>query len=362
MTGNRIHNFNAGPAALPLPVLEEIRDEFTDYKGSGMSIIEVSHRSKWFDDVINQAVDRTKRLLGLGDDFQVLFIQGGASLQFCMIPMNLALNKRPVDYIDTGTWSTKAIKEARIQGKDVRVPASSEDRNFSYIPRDFQVDEDAAYLHFTSNNTIKGTQWAAFPKAGDVPLICDMSSDIMSRSFDAAPFGLIYAGAQKNIGPAGTAMVIIRKDMLERVPENIPTMLKYSTFADKNSMFNTPACFVIYTINLVLKWLEETVGGLAKMEQLNRKKAGILYDFIDASGFYKGTADQDSRSLMNVTFRLPSEDLEKKFVEEAIENGLGGLKGHRSVGGCRASIYNATGLEAVEALRDFMTRFEKKNG
>ncbi|HDZ89901.1 MAG TPA: 3-phosphoserine/phosphohydroxythreonine transaminase [Deltaproteobacteria bacterium] len=360
--GKRIYNFNAGPAALPLPVLEEIQSELLDYKGSGISILEVSHRSKWFDDVINEAVERTKRLLGLGDDFHVLFIQGGASLQFCMIPMNLGLKGRPVDYINTGTWSTKAIKEAEIQGKDVRVIASSEDKGFSYIPDGFTVDKDASYLHFTSNNTIKGTQWARFPEAEGVPLVCDMSSDIMSRPFDAAPFGLIYAGAQKNIGPSGSALVIIRGDMLERTPHNLPTMLKYATFADKNSMFNTPACVVIYTINLVLKWLEETIGGLEKMDEINQKKGSIIYDFIDQSGFYQGTAARESRSLMNVTFRLPSEDLEKKFVREALKEGLGGLKGHRSVGGCRASIYNASGVEAVKALVEFMKEFERKEG
>ncbi len=362
MEASRIHNFNPGPAALPLPVLEEIRNEFLNYKGCGMSVTEISHRSKWFDEIINGAVERTKRLLHMGDDFHVLFIQGGASLQFCMIPMNLSLPGRPVDYINTGTWSTKAIKEAQIQGKDVRVIASSEDVNFSYIPKDYSVDPDAAYLHFTSNNTIKGTQWSTFPDAGDVPLISDMSSDIMSRPFDVRPFGLIYAGAQKNIGPAGAALVIVRKDMLERVPGDIPTMLKYTTFAEKNSLFNTPPCFVIYVISLVLRWLEETIGGLEKMEQINKQKAALLYDLIDQSDFYRGTAAPDSRSLMNVTFRLPSEDLEARFVEEALKEGLGGLKGHRSVGGCRASIYNAVSLEAVTALRDFMVEFERKNG
>ena len=358
----RINNFNAGPAALPLPVLEEIQAEILDFKGSGMSIMEVSHRSKWFDDVINEAVERAKRLLALGDDFQVLFIQGGASLQFCMIPMNLASEGRPVDYINTGTWSTKAIKEAKIQGKDVRVIASSEDKGFSYIPKDFKVDADAAYLHFTSNNTIKGTQWSRFPEGGGVPLVSDMSSDIMSRPFDAGPFGLIYAGAQKNIGPSGTAMVIIRKDMLKRTPNDLPTMMKYTSFAEKNSMFNTPACMVIYAINLVLKWLDETIGGLQNMEKINQKKGSILYGFIDQSDFFQGTAAIDDRSLMNVTFRLPNEDLEKRFVSEALDAGLGGLKGHRSVGGCRASIYNATGIEAVKALVEFMAEFEKKEG
>ncbi len=358
----RIYNFNAGPAALPLPVLQEMQSELLDFKGSGMSILEVSHRSKWFDEVINEAVERTRRLLGLGDAFEVLFLQGGASLQFCMIPMNLALEGKAVDYINTGTWSTKAIKEAQIQGKDVRVIASSEEKGFSSIPTDFKVDPDAAYLHVTSNNTIKGTQWAQFPETGGVPLVCDMSSDIMSRTFNPAPFGLIYAGAQKNIGPAGSTMVIIRKDMLERTPKNLPTMLKYTTFAEKNSMYNTPACFVIYTVNLVLKWLEETIGGLGEMEKINQTKGEIIYGRLDQSEFYRGTAEKGSRSLMNVTFRLPGEDLEKKFVAEALEAGFGGLKGHRSVGGCRASIYNATGIDAVRALVAFMGDFEKKQG
>ncbi|MGD2127435.1 MAG: 3-phosphoserine/phosphohydroxythreonine transaminase [Desulfobacteraceae bacterium] len=360
--GKRIHNFNAGPAALPLPVLEEIKAEFLDFKGSGMSIVEISHRSNWFDDVINDAVARTKRLLDLGDNFYVLFVQGGASLQFCMIPMNLALPGKPADYINTGTWSAKAIKEAEIQGKDVRVIASSEDQNFSYIPKDFQIDRDTSYLHFTSNNTIKGTQWAKFPDAGNVPLISDMSSDFLSRPFDANPFGLIYAGAQKNIGPAGTALVIIREDMLERVPKDLPTMLKYTTFSEKNSLFNTPACFVIYTIDLVLKWLEETIGGLEEMARINKEKGKIIYDFIDRSEFYRGTTAEDSRSLMNVTFRLPTEELEARFVAEALKEGLGGLKGHRSVGGCRASIYNATGVDAVKSLVEFMAEFEKREG
>ena len=360
--GKRIYNFNAGPAALPLPVLEEIQAEFVDYRGSGMSVTELSHRSKWFDDIINEAVERTKRLLNLDDQFDVLFIQGGASLQFCMIPMNLALEGKPVAYLNTGTWSTKAIKEARIQGKDVDVIASSEDKDFSYIPKDFEVNENAAYLHFTSNNTIKGAQWAEFPKAGDVPLMCDMSSDIMSRPFDVKPFGLVYAGAQKNLGPSGTALVILRKDMLDRVPDGLPSMLKYSTYAGKNSMYNTPSCFVIYTISMVLKWLEETIGGLEKMEQINKEKAGTLYDYIDRSDFYRGTAEKESRSLMNVTFRLPNDDLEANFVAEALKQDMGGLKGHRSVGGCRASIYNAMGMDGVKTLVDFMKEFEKKEG
>jgi phosphoserine aminotransferase len=359
---DRIHNFNPGPAALPLPVLEEIQAAFLNFNGSGMSITEVSHRSKWFDAVIEDAIARTRRLMGLDQRYRVLFLQGGASMQFAMVPMNLAAGEQTVDYVNTGTWSTKAIKEAQLQGKTVNVAATSEDRNFAYIPRDLNLTPGAAYVHITSNNTIKGTQWAAFPETAGVPLIADMSSDIMSRPFDAAPFGLIYAGAQKNIGPSGVCMVIVREDLLERIPSGIPTMMSYATYADKNSMYNTPPCFAVYVVQLVLKWLEETVGGLAQMDALNRQKAGLIYDLLDRSEFYRATADPDSRSLMNVTFRLPSEDLEQQFVVQAQENGLGGLKGHRSVGGCRASIYNASPLPAVEALVDFMQTFEGRNG
>lgn len=358
----RIHNFNAGPAALPLSVLEEIQAGFLNFKGSGMSIAEVSHRSKWFDEVIEDATARVRRLLKLDDHFHVLFLQGGASLQFCMIPMNLLPEGRSADYVNTGTWANKAIKEAGIQGKEVKVVASSEDKSFSYIPKEISFSPDAAYAHITSNNTIKGTQWASFPNTGGVPLICDMSSDIMSRPFDPSPFGLIYAGAQKNLGPAGATLVIIREDMLERVPKSLPTMLKYTTFVEKNSMFNTPPCFAVYTIQLVLKWLEDTIGGLETMEKADREKADLLYRAIDESEFYSGTAEKESRSIMNVTFRLHSEDLEKQFVQQAQEHGLGGLKGHRSVGGCRASIYNATTLGAVKALIGFMEEFARKNG
>ncbi len=359
---HRIFNFNAGPAALPLSILEEIQQEMLDFRGSGMSILEVSHRSKWFDEVLDDAIARIKRILGLDDRYHVLFLQGGASMQFAMVPMNLAISGKPVAYIDTGTWASKAIKEARIQGKDVRLAASSEDREYTYIPKGFSIDPDAAYLHITSNNTIRGTQWKQFPDASNVPLVCDMSSDIFSRVFDPAPFGLIYAGAQKNAGPAGVTLVIVREDMLTRTPSDIPTMLRYTTYAEKKSMYNTPPCFAIYTVGLVAKWLEETVGGLEKMEAVNRKKAETLYGCIDSQDFYRGTAVPDSRSFMNVTFRLPSADLEQKFVKESLARGLGGLKGHRSVGGCRASLYNAVSLEAVEALVDFMKDFMRKNG
>ena len=326
-----------------------------------MSITEISHRSKQFEEIVNTAVAGIKRLLGLGEDFDVLFVQGGASLQFAMVPMNLALPGKAVEYINTGTWATKAIKEAKILGKTVRVIASSEDKNFSYIPKKFESDKDASYLHFTSNNTIKGTQWSEFPKPG-APLASDMSSDFLSRPFDPKPFGLIYAGAQKNVGPAGISVVIIRKDMLKRIPADLPNMLKYTSYAESNSLYNTPPCFNIYVIGLVLKWLEEKVGGLKAMEAINREKARLIYEVIDRGGFYRGTAEKESRSMMNITFRLPSEELEARFVSEAQKAGLGGLKGHRSVGGCRASIYNAVGLDAVQSLVDFMKEFAARNG
>ena len=362
MTENRIYNFNAGPAALPLPVLEEIQANFLDFDGTGMSITEISHRSPAFDGVINDAVARTKRLLDLDDTWDVLFIQGGASMQFCMIPMNFLGEGDTADYVNTGTWSTKAIAEANVQGKTISVPASSEDQNFSYIPQGIQFNPDAVFAHITSNNTIKGTQWAEFPDTGGVPLIADASSDIMSRPLDMSKFGMIYAGAQKNIGPAGVCMVLLRKDFLGRTPDDLPAMLKYTTYAAKNSMYNTPPCFAIYTVQQVLKWIEEEIGGLEKMAEKNIAKADLLYEFFDSSDFYRGTAAKDSRSLMNVTFRLPSEELEAKFVAEAAKAGLGGLKGHRSVGGCRASIYNPTPLAAVEALVNFMKEFEQKSG
>ena len=362
MTTNRIYNFNPGPAALPIEVLEEIQDNFLNFKESGMSITEISHRSKEFDEVINDAIARTRRLMNLGDDFEVLFIQGGASMQFCMIPMNFLPAGKSADYVDTGTWSTKAIKEAQLQGKSINVVASSADKNYCYIPKNIPFNDNAEFVHLTSNNTIKGTQWADFPDTNGVPILCDMSSDIMSRPLDVSRFGLIYAGAQKNVGPAGVCLVIIRKDMLARVPDSVPTMLKYTTYAAKNSLYNTPPCFAVYTVQLVLKWLEESVGGLEKMAAINQKKAQLLYDLFDNSQFYRATAEPDSRSQMNVTFRLPNEELEQQFIREALENSLGGLKGHRSVGGCRASIYNAVSLDAVKSLADFMVTFERKNG
>lgn len=356
---HEIHNFYAGPAKLPLPVLEEVRENFLSFRGSGMSITEISHRSAMFDELLDDTIERAKRLLGLDESHHVLFIQGGASQQFCMIPMNLALPGKPVDYINTGVWSTKAIKEARIQGKDVRVIATSEDKDFSYVPVDYRADRDASYLHFTSNNTIMGTQWQQYPDGKGVPLISDMSSDFMSHPIDGAPFGMIYAGAQKNIGPSGLAMVIIRDDMLERVPDNLPTLLKYTTFHDHKSLFNTPPTFTIYVIDLVLTWLEETVGGLEQAERINRQKASMIYKVIDNSEIYHGIADVNSRSLMNITFRLPDTKSEERFLAEAQKNGFVGLKGHRSIGGCRASTYNAVTIDSVKSLVAFMEEFEK---
>jgi len=332
-----------------------------NFRGTGMSILEISHRSKEFEAVLNDAIARIKRLLKLDDRFYVLFLQGGASLQFCMVPMNLEVPGKPLDYIDTGTWASKAIKEAEIQRKPVRVIASSKDKEYTYIPKKFDINLDASYLHITSNNTIRGTQWKSFPESDGVPLVADMSSDIFSRPFDPSPFGLIYAGAQKNAGPAGVTLVIIRKDMLERVPADLPTMLKYTTFAEKNSLYNTPSCFAIYVVDLVMEWLEEEVGGVEKMAAINELKAKMVYECIDEYEIYRGTAVPEDRSLMNVTFRLATEDLEKEFLSKAAEKGLVGLKGHRSVGGCRASLYNAVSVEAVEALVDFMRAFAKSH-
>lgn len=361
MTG-RIHNFNAGPGALPLPVLEEIQGELLNFHGAGMSILEMSHRSKQFDAVIEEAIGRVKRLLGLGDDYHVLFLQGGASTQFFMVPMNLLGPDDTADYVNTGTWSTKAIEEARIIGKKVQVVASSEDRKFCYIPKDLRFTPGAAYAHLTSNNTIKGTQWPSMPEVGDLPLVVDMSSDILCRPVDVKSCGLIFAGAQKNLGPAGVTLVIIRQDMLDRCQDNLPHMLSYKNLAGANSLYNTPPVFSIYVVGLVLKWLEETVGGVEAMGRINAEKADLLYGALDAEDFYRPTADQDSRSIMNVTFRLPSEDLEKAFLAEAQKQGLAGLKGHRSVGGCRASLYNAISLAAVRDLVSFMKEFSRTQG
>lgn len=359
---HRIHNFNAGPAVLPIPVLEELQASVMDFADTGMGIMEISHRAKKFEYVVNDAIARTKRLLGLSDNYTVMFLQGGASTQFAMVPMNLLGDSDFADYVDTGVWANKAIKEAQIVGKKINITASSKEDNYAYIPKTIPVTPGAKYLHITSNNTIKGTEWATFPATGNVPLVCDMSSDYMSRPLPVENFGLIYGGAQKNIGPAGVVMVIIRNDVLAQCQNNLPTMLSYKTHAENNSLYNTAPVFGIYTIQLVMKWLEETIGGLAKMAEINHAKAKLVYDVIDAGDFYLGTAKPDSRSLMNLTFRLKTEELENEFIAAAKANGMEGLKGHRSVGGCRASLYNACPMESAKALADFMTEFAKKHG
>ena len=358
----RILNFSAGPAVLPLPVLEQAQRDLVALPGVGMSILEISHRSKTFDEIIGQAESSLRELLGIPDNYRVLFLQGGASLQFSMVPMNLLSKDAIADYIITGSWSQKAAKEAKRVGK-VNIAATTEDTNFSRIPQqhELKLDHSAAYVHITTNNTIFGTEWKKEPEVGDVPLVADASSDILSRSIPLEKYALIYAGAQKNMGAAGVTLVIIRNDLLELIPDHLHTMLDYRTHIEGNSLYNTPNTFGIYIMHLVCKWLQEK-GGLLAMERENAAKAKLLYDVIDASGFYRGHADADSRSLMNVTFRLPSEDLEKQFVKESTAAGLDGLKGHRSVGGLRASIYNAFPHSGVEALVAFMKEFESKNG
>ncbi len=323
--------------------------------------MEISHRTKQWDAAIQGATSLIYELLGLSDDYKVLWLQGGASTQFYMVPTNIRIAGKPMEYVDTGTWSTKAIREAKLFG-DVKVVATSEAETFSYVPKDVSFSSGSAYAHITSNNTIYGTQWQYWPETpDDVPLVCDMSSDLLARKIDAKRFGVIYAGAQKNLGPAGATLVVVREDLLERVPDKTPSMQKWSTYAGKGSMFNTPAVFPIYICKLSLEYLKET-GGVTAMEKHNEDKAKILYDVIDKSdGFYKGHAQGDSRSLMNVTFRLPSEELETKCVEEALTRDLVGLKGHRSVGGMRASIYNAMTQEGVKALAEFLMEFKDQN-
>ena len=362
---NRIFNFSAGPAVLPLPVLEEAQRDLVALPGVGMSILEISHRSKAFDEVIQGAEADLRALAGIPDDYAVLFLQGGASMQFSMVPMNLLSPGGTADYVVTGVWSQKAVKEAKKVGA-VNVAATTEADNFTHVPgaADLKLTPDAAYVHVTSNNTIYGTQWKALPDVsgrGGSPLVNDASSDIFSRPIDVAKHGVIYAGAQKNLAPAGLTLVIIRKDLLERSQASLPTMLNYKVQAENQSLYNTPPVFAIYVLRLVLKWLRAN-GGLEAMEKQNDRKAQLLYAEIDRSGFYRGHARPDSRSAMNVTFRLPSEDLEKQFVKESTAAGLDGLKGHRSVGGLRASIYNAFPEEGVQALVQFMQEFERKNG
>lgn len=358
----RIYNFSAGPAVLPVSVLEEAQRNLLSLPGVGMSVLEISHRSKTFDNIILTAEADLRKLLNISDDYHVLFLQGGASLQFSMIPMNLLAKGGKADYINTGAWSKAAIKEAKKVGQ-VNVAASSESTNFAHIPaqEDLKLDAEASYLHYTSNNTIFGTEFHYTPDAGNVPLVCDTSSDMLSRPIEVARHGLIYAGAQKNMGPAGVTLVIIRKDLVKEPAADMATMLAYKTHADTKSMYNTPPCFSIYIVGLVCKWLLN-MGGLTEMQKRNEEKGKILYDMIDSTEFYKGHAQPGSRSLMNVTFRLPSEELENKFAKEATAAGMDGLKGHRSVGGLRASIYNAFPQEGVQALVDFMKEFERKNG
>lgn len=358
---DRIFNFNPGPAALPLPVLEQVQADLLNYKGEGVSILEMSHRSKTFDGIIKDAEKLMKEVLAIPDGYKVLFMQGGATLQFAAVALNLIAPGQSADYVNTGAWSKKAIAEAKKLGKAVNVIASSEDDNFNHIPAGYEVTPGAAYLHITSNNTIFGTQYKTYPDSGQVPLIVDMSSDIGCRRFDVSRFGMIYAGAQKNMGPSGVTIVIIREDLLDKSPDNIPTMTSYKIIGGKDSLYNTPPTFAIYIVKLVLEWIQKA-GGLEKIEQTNLKKAAMLYEAIDSTGFYRATVqDKDSRSIMNVTFRLPSEELEKKFIAQALDQGMLGLKGHRSVGGIRASIYNAVPPEAVEHLVEFMAKFEKAN-
>jgi phosphoserine aminotransferase len=356
-----IYNFSAGPAKLPKEVMLQAQEEFSNFKESGSGIMELSHRGPEFSTVIEETEADIRELMNISDDYAVCFIQGGASMQFSMIPMNIMLPGGSADYADTGGWSAKAIKEAKGFGK-VNVVASSKETGYDRIPviRHWKPSPGSSYLHITSNNTVAGTQYHSFPET-NAPMIADMSSDIMSRVINVNDFGLIYAGAQKNLGPSGLALVIIRKDLAERTPETVPTMLKYSTYIEKQSMFNTPPTFGIYMLGLVMKWLKAK-GGIAEIEEINDAKSEALYELIDSSNFYRSPVDPASRSRMNVVFRLPNEDLEAKFVVDAKGNGLNSLKGHRSVGGIRASIYNAMPMKGIEALIDFMNEFSKNNG
>jgi phosphoserine aminotransferase len=361
-TATRIFNFSAGPAVLPLEVLEEVQRDLVSLPGVGMSVLEISHRSKPFDEIIQRCEADLRTLAGIPDDYHVLFLQGGASLQFSMVPMNLLPAGGSADYIVTGVWSQKAVKEAKRVGS-VKIAGSTESDKFTRIPTqgELTLDPGAAYVHLTTNNTIYGTEWHYVPSVGDVPLVVDASSDIFSRPIEVSKHALIYAGAQKNLAPAGVTLVIARDDTVKRSPASLSTMLQYSVHAENKSLYNTPPVFAIYVMRLVLKWLLKE-GGLAAMAKKNERKAGKLYAEIDRTGFYRGHAQADSRSRMNVTFRLPSEELEKKFVKDATAAGLDGLKGHRSVGGLRASIYNAFPESGVDSLVDFMKTFEKQNG
>ena len=358
---NRVYNFSAGPAVLPVEVLETARDEMLNYKNSGMSVMEMSHRSKTYDEIIKTAEQDLRDLMNIPDNYKVLFLQGGAHLQFSMVPINL-LKNGVADYIVTGQWAKKAYNEAQKYGKINKI-ASSEDKTFSYIPdcSDLDISPDADYVYICENNTIYGTKFHTLPNTKGKILVSDMSSCFLSEPVDVTKYGLIYAGVQKNVGPAGVQIVIIREDLLrEDLPKWCPTMLSYKIHADNNSLYNTPPAYGIYICGLVFKWLKK-LGGLEKMKEMNEKKAKILYDFLDKSKLFKGTVEKNSRSLMNVPFVTGSEEMDKKFIEEAKNEGLVQLKGHRTVGGMRASIYNAMPIEGVRALVDFMEKFEKEN-
>jgi phosphoserine aminotransferase len=364
MSPKRVFNFNPGPAALPLSVLQQAQAEMLDYNGTGMSVMEISHRSKDFEALIHTAEADLTELLGIPAGYKILFLQGGASMQFAMIPMNLRPAGASADYIVSGSWAKKALDEASKLGT-ARAAANLKASNYDRLPTQAELDLDpkAAYLHFTSNETIQGIEYTAEPVApAGVPLICDASSDFISRPVDVSKYGMIYAGAQKNAGPAGVAIIIVREDLLQRAPANIPVILDYKTFAADGSLYNTPPCFTIYIVGLVLKWVK-ALGGLPGIAKLNQQKAGLIYQAIDESGgYYRGHAKPESRSMMNITFRLPSEPLEEQFASEAKKRDLIGLKGHRSVGGMRASIYNAMSLEGVQSLVNFMKEFQQKNG
>jgi len=357
----RIYNFSPGPAVLPFSVLQQAARDIVNFNNKGIGLIELSHRSKEFMAVTEETEALIRENMGVPANYKVLFLQGGASSQFFMVPMNLLGPGKKACYLNTGVWAKKAIKEAQMFGQ-IDVAYSSEAAKFNRVPQDseYSVDPASEYLYFVSNNTIYGTQFQTFPET-DRLLISDMSSDILSRPVDVSRFGLIFAGAQKNMGPAGVTIVIIREDLLDRTPANVPTMLRYKTHADNGSMFNTPPCFSIYCVGLVMKWLKDN-GGVAAMEKVNNEKADLLYSAIDDTDFYRGHAEKASRSRMNISFNLPTPELEKKFVAEATESGLDGLKGHRSIGGCRASIYNAFPREGVDKLVEFMERFARKNG
>jgi phosphoserine aminotransferase len=361
-TATRVFNFSAGPAVLPLPVLEEAQRDLVALPGVGMSVMEISHRSKTFEELLQKAQEDIRALAGIPAHYKILMLQGGASLQFSMVPMNLLGAGQTADYIDSGSWADKAVTEARKIGK-VNVAATTKADNYSRLPDagEIRLTPGAAYVHMTSNNTIEGTEWKSLPDVGDVPLVSDTSSDMFSGPIDVARHALIYAGAQKNLGPSGVTLVIIREDLLARSSDTLPTMLNYRVQAENNSLYNTPNTFGIYILGLTMKWLRSQ-GGLVAIAKVNQRKAAKLYAEIDRSGFYRGTARKQDRSAMNITFSLATEELEKLFVKETAAAGFDGLKGHRSVGGMRASIYNAFPEEGIDALVSFMREFERTHG